>query len=248
MHARRGRRSRRGLASIVVATSLCCAAAACSTSSSRDRTSPTSSNRHSKRGEVTVSGRARLDGRPFDARFIGAVVVDDNHLVTPCNVTIPTIIAGRFSLGVYAASASAGCGRHGAKVVLWTYVGSQKLFATTPINWATADTGDLSVDFSTAQPLGATRRVFELNGGVFHADGSRVRTGARVEAFIGTTLCGVASVRTGVFDGYILHVVGPDSIPACASGGRITFRVDGVRARESIANGGTPPRTFDLTA
>ena len=56
---------------------------------------------------VTFRGNARLDGKPFDAQFLGAVVVDDN-LVTPCNVTIPTIIGGRFSIGVYGAQSSVG--------------------------------------------------------------------------------------------------------------------------------------------
>jgi hypothetical protein len=72
--------------------------------------------------------------------------------------------------------------------------------------------------------------------------------GARIEAFIGPTRCGVASIRTGVFDGYILHVVGPDAIPGCRVGAQITFRVDGAPVRETVANGGTPPRQFDLTA
>jgi len=74
-----------------------------------------------------------------------------------------------------------------------------------------------------------------------------VAAGARVEAFVGETLCGHASVRTGVFERHLLHVVGPDSIPGCHADATITLRVDGALAKETIGNGGPAPRSFDLT-
>jgi hypothetical protein len=240
------------VAAACIAAALGCSAAACS-SGSANHAAPTSgaphpsaTDAHGARGAITVAGRATLDGRPLDAQFLGAVVVD-HHLVTPCNVTIPTVVGGRFSISVYDASTSAGCGADGAHIVLWTYEGSTQLFATRAINWSTRESADVAVAFSTAHPAGAAPSLFELNGHVYRADGSKVPAGARVEAYIGSTLCGVASVRSGLFDGYILHVVEPDSIPLCAVGRPITFRVDGVRAKESIANGGKPPRAFDLT-
>jgi hypothetical protein len=58
-----------------------------------------------------------------------------------------------------------------------------------------------------------------------------------VEAHIGETLCGVATTRRiEDFIGFSIYVVGPDSIPGCAIGGTITFRVDGRDARETAVN------------
>ncbi|MDQ1433856.1 MAG: hypothetical protein QOF59_672 [Actinomycetota bacterium] len=206
---------------------------------------PASSGAQAGPGDVTLTGTARLGGRAFDSKFIGAVVLD-RGLVTPCNVTIPPIVHGTFELTVYGRH-EAGCGRSGSKVALWTYVGSQKLFSTNAIDWPASTTANVTVDFSTSHPSGAAPSVFELNGEAYGANLQRVRVGARVEAFIGSTLCGVASVRTGVFDGYILHVVGPDAVPGCRIGAQITFRVDGAPVKETVVNGGTPPRQFDLT-
>ena len=196
---------------------------------------------------MSLTGDARLDGRPANRPFIGAVVVYQG-LVTPCNVTIPAIVAGRFALDVYNDTGSAGCGRPGARVVLWTYVGAQQLFAIKALDWPTSPTANVAVDFSTADPAGAAPHPFELSGEAHRADGSPVSVGTRVEAFVGATLCGVASVRSEPgFDGYILHVVGPDSIAGCRKGATITFRVGGTQANQRIRNGGTPPRQFDLT-
>ncbi|MDQ1379901.1 MAG: hypothetical protein QOJ71_620, partial [Actinomycetota bacterium] len=207
---------------------------------------PASSGAQAEPGDVTLTGTARLGGRVLDAQFIGAVVLD-HGLVTPCNVTIPPIVHGSFELTVYGQH-EAGCGRSGSRVVLWTYVGSRKLFSTNAIDWPESSAANVTVDFSTSDPSGASPRVFELNGEAYGPDHQRIRVGARIEAFIGPTRCGVASIRTGVFDGYILHVVGPDAIPGCRVGAQITFRVDGAPVRETVANGGTPPRQFDLTA
>ena len=171
----------------------------------------------------------------------------DAGLVTPCNVTIPSIVAGRFDLGVFGSNELAGCGHRGAKIVLWTYAGRQKLFSTEPIDWPNGRTAPVTVDFSTAHPSGAAPTVLELSGEVYRADGRPVATGARVDAYVGDTLCGVASVRSGVFDGYIMHVVGPDSIRGCRRNAPITFRVDGAPAAETRPNGGPPPQQFDLT-
>ena len=87
----------------------------------------------------------------------------------------------------------------------------------------------------------------ELSGEVHRPGGQRVPAGARVDAYVAGTRCGVASVRSGVFNGYIMHVVGPDSIPGCRKGALITFRVNGAPVVETKRNGGVAPRQFDLT-
>ena len=137
--------------------------------------------------------------------------------MTPCNVAIPAISAGRFALGVYTERSSVGCGRPKSRVVLWTYVGPKQLFSTQAIDWPTVRDATVAVDFSTTDPAGAAPSVLELSGEVHRPDGSSVPAGARVEAFIGSARCGVASVMDyGGFVGYVLYVVGPDSIPACS--------------------------------
>jgi hypothetical protein len=228
--------------------------AACTSGSSRagrapstpSSTSSTSSSVAGGKGRVTVRGTARLDGVAFDARFVGAVVLDAG-LATPCNVEIPAIFGGQFALDVFGNDELAGCGRKGATVVLWTYSGATKLYSTTSINWPARGSTTTTIDFSKADPRGAAPAVMELSGAVHRTDGRPVPAGARVDAYIGSTRCGVASVRTGVFDGYIMHIVRSDSISGCTTGATVTFRVDGARALETIVNGSRPPRQFDLT-
>jgi pimeloyl-ACP methyl ester carboxylesterase len=200
---------------------------------------------------VTIRGRASLDGRPLTARWIGAVVEHDG-LVTPCNVTLPPSEDGRYEIDVYTDEASAGCGRPGAEVVLWTFTGDVKLYATAALPWPVARTGAatttaLDVEFTTTDPSGAAGARTELSGEVYDNDSAhRHETGSRVEAYIGTTRCGVASVRENGF--YILTIAGPDTIAGCTADGRIHFEVDGHRATETAVNAPEQASHLDLTA
>jgi hypothetical protein len=97
--------------------------------------------------------------------------------------------------------------------------------------------------------------VTELSGPVTERNGRVAPLGTRVEAFIGDTRCGVASVRSFAenYSGYVLSVVGPDSIPGCARGGQINFRIEGRPARQTYENRLAPPTSgsggsFPLTA
>jgi hypothetical protein len=75
--------------------------------------------------------------------------------------------------------------------------------------------------------------------------------GARVEAYAGAVRCGVASVRrTGNFSGYVLYVVGPDSVIGCDRDATLTFRIDGKPAVQTAINDLRPVRgghQVDLT-
>ncbi len=195
-------------------------------------------------GVVTLRGRARLDGEPLDARWMGAVVRHDG-LVTPCNVTLPPSDNGRFELGVYADEASAGCGRRGSDVLLWTYAGDQRLFATAPVPWPAAGAASVEVEFSTSDPLGAAPAITEFSGEVYDDAGHRREAGGRVEAYVSTTLCGVASIRGSEI--YVIGVAGPDSIPGCTAGGPVRFVVDGDEAGESGTNAPEQSTHLDLT-
>lgn len=189
-----------------------------------------------------IRGNATLDGRPFEARWVGAVVRDDG-LITPCQLGLAPIRQGRFELAVRAAPGAVGCGRRGAEVLFWTHV-DRKLFATKPIPWPATTTTDATVEFSTANPLGAAPRTSDYAGQAYRRNGSRLGPGTLVEAYVGSTLCGRATVdETGYF---ILSVVGPDQKPGCTRDAMIRFRIEGARARETAKN--RPGEThLDLT-
>jgi hypothetical protein len=66
-----------------------------------------------------------------------------------------------------------------------------------------------------------------------------------VEAYVSTTLCGVASIRGSEI--YVIGVAGPDSIPGCTAGGPVRFVVDGDEAWESGTNAPEESTHLDLT-
>ena len=193
---------------------------------------------------VIVRGRASLDGRRFDARWIGAVV-RNGALVTPCQASLPSIAGGRFRIGVLRESAALGCGRAGSEILFWTFAGERRLFATRAVRWPRSATRSARIAFSTADPLGTAPRTTEFSGEVYRAPGERVAPGTSVQAWIGDVLCGQASVGDSGF--YILAVVGPDSVPGCAAGAPIAFRVGGRPARESAANSPDTSAQLDLS-
>src|SRR5579862_8624906 len=87
-----------------------------------------------ERDRVVVHGNATLDGAPANSRFVGAVVLD-HGLVTPCQVTLPPVRRGKYSVSVYAATESAGCGAPGARVALWIFARNRILFSTNTVPW-----------------------------------------------------------------------------------------------------------------
>jgi hypothetical protein len=203
---------------------------------------------------LIVRGNATLDGAPFDADFVGAVV-RDHGLVTPCQGALPPIARGRYEIPVLAVSEGLGCGAPGTEVVLWTFVDGKKLYSMKALPWPrTAHRADFDPSFSTKSPAGVAKAVTELSGEVFGPNRMLQGPGTKVEAFAGKVRCGIASVRTAGedFTGYILNVVGPDSIAGCARGATLMFLVDGKRAAQTTKNTLTAPTSgsggsFDLT-
>ena len=226
--------------------------AACSSSDKPDASSPSSvptSTPAEPATRVVVRGTATLDGRRVDSDFVGAVVLDD-RLVTPCQITLPAVTGGSYTASVYAAEASAGCGKSGSQVALWIYAGDKIVYSTNTLDWPDDPSVVATFDpkFASAQPRGATPEVAQFQGGVF--DNGRAVESGTVEAYVDGTRCGVASIRAGRdFTGYVLSVVGPDSIDGCTSGAPIAFRVDGASAAPARPVKNTPPgqdRTLDL--
>jgi hypothetical protein len=202
---------------------------------------------------VVIRGNATLDGAPFDAEFLGAVVRRDG-LVTPCQQTLPAVEDGRYEITVLADTEGLGCGTDGAEVLLWTFTRDTKLFSTTAAPWPTAGRSvNFDASFSSTTPNGDAPALTEFSGEVFDRDGRRLPPGTRVEAYIDTTRCGVASVRdAGEFSGFVIAVVGPDAIRGCTRDGTISFRAARQPANETAVNRLTAGASgsggsFDLT-
>jgi hypothetical protein len=176
---------------------------------------------------IVVHGNATLDGSPFDSRWVGAVVLDGG-LDTPCQQALPPVTKGRFTITVLGDSESSGCGAPGARIVLWTAPRGGILYSTNSLPWPRSGrSASFTARYSTATPAGAAPTTAEFIGGAFRRDGHQLPPGTRVDAYVGSTRCGTASVRsTSSYTGYILAVVGPDSIPGCTRGAALTFRIN----------------------
>jgi hypothetical protein len=186
---------------------------------------------------AVVRGRATLDGARFDAPYLGAVI-KRHGLVTPCQHTLPRVRDGRFAISVRARTEASGCGAAGSRIFLWTFVQDQIVYSNQSVRWPGAgETARFDPGFSISAPTGGVGPIVGFAGEIFDARSRRLPAGARVEAYIGETLCAVATTRRiDNFTGFSIDVVGPDSIPGCAIGGTITFRVDGRDANETAVN------------
>jgi hypothetical protein len=201
------------------------------------------------RDRVVFRGRATLDGAPFDARFLGAVVLD-HGLATPCQYTLPVVRRGEYEITVLAASEAGGCGRRGARVVLWTFARDQQLYSVQTVRWPPDERAvEFDPAFSTSAAAGAAPEMVQFAGEVVRRDGTILPPGTRVEAYVGSTRCGVASLRyTGNFSGYTIAVVGPRSVAGCERGEAITFRVDGREVADTARNTPGNDGTLDLSS
>ena len=197
---------------------------------------------------VVVRGRATLDGVPFDAQYLGAVV-KRRGLVTPCQYALPRVRDGRFAITVRARSEALGCGAAGSEIFLWTFVQDQIVYSDQSVRWpGNGKTARFDPGFSISAPTGGVGPIVGFAGEIFDARHRRLPPGAHVEAHIGETLCAVATTRRiDDFTGFSIDVVGPDSIPGCEIGATITFRVNGREANETAVNQAGQGATLNLS-
>jgi pimeloyl-ACP methyl ester carboxylesterase len=186
---------------------------------------------------VVLHGSLTLDGAPLEAPYLGAIMQRDG-LITPCQYTLPSVENGRYEIVVRADAEASGCGAPGAEIVLWAFAQNQTLYSRESLAWpgdGAAATFDAS--FSASAPDAGVLPTSDFVGDVFRRDGERLPPGTRVEAYVGDVRCGVASTaRTGNYSGYILSVVGPDSVTGCYRDATLTFRIDGQRATTTAVN------------
>jgi pimeloyl-ACP methyl ester carboxylesterase len=200
---------------------------------------------------VVVSGSLTLDGAPFDSRFLGAVI-KKGGLITPCQYTLTSVEKSRYEITVLADAEASGCGMPGAEILLWTFAQNQLLYSRESLPWPQrGGTAQFDASFSPSAPGGGVPPTAQFDGEVYRRNGEHLPPGTRVEAYVGDVLCGVASLRrTGSYSGYILAVVGPDSVPGCTRGATLTFRIDGKEAVQTALNSTDRPgarQPFDLT-
>lgn len=200
------------------------------------------------RKRVVIRGSLTIDGGPFDARFLGAVV-RRNGLLTPCQYALSSVNNGRYEITVVADAEQSGCGARGAEVILWTFAQNQMLYSREAVAWpGNGRSMNLDASFSASAPGGAAPPTSGFAGEVFDRHGRQRPPGTRVEAYVGDTRCGVASVRrTGSYSGFSLDVVGPDSVAGCERGATLSFRVDGRRVADTTVNQPVRGGTLDLT-
>jgi pimeloyl-ACP methyl ester carboxylesterase len=202
------------------------------------------------RDRAVIRGRATVDGQPFDARFLGAIV-RRNGLMTPCQYTLSAVRNGRYEITVLADAEASGCGAEDAEVILWTFVEDEQFHSTEAVRWpGDGRTTSFNASFSTATPDGSAhpRSTAAFVGEAYDRRGRHMPPGTRVEAYVGDTRCGVASVRrTGSFSGYTLTVVGPDSVAGCEPGATLTFRLDGRPAANTAVNARNAESSLDLS-
>lgn len=200
------------------------------------------------RRRVVLHGKLMLDGAPFDAQTLGAVVRRPDGLITPCQLALSSVRDGRYEITVMAAAEASGCGAPGARIALWTFARDRIIYSRYVSRWPHAGRSRVNASFSSAMPDGAVPPRTQFAGQVFRPDGHELPGGTRIDAYVGRTLCGVTSVRrTGSYSGFSLDVVGPDSVPGCARGSTITLRVDGRPALDTAVNDPGRSGSLDLT-
>jgi hypothetical protein len=193
-----------------------------------------------------------VDAADNGALLVQRVIRDASHcgFTTPEWIaTLPPVDDGRYEITVLAQAEANGCGGLGSEILLWTFAHDQKMYSSEAVAWpGNGRTTALDAHFSSSAPDGAAPPMAEFSGEISDRNGRNYPPGTRIEAYVGRTRCGVASVRrTGNFAGYILSTVGPDSIPGCDGGATVTFRVDGRRAPETAVNELGGGKGFDLT-
>jgi hypothetical protein len=187
---------------------------------------------------VNLIGRLTLDGAPLDADFLGARIIH-NGLAAACQGTLPAVTAGEYEIAVLSDPELRGCGAPGAEIILWAFANDTYYFTNETLPWPGAGLpAAFDGTFSSATPNGAATPVTELKGHIYDRDGNELPSGTVIEAFAGDTLCGVTALRDyaeteGI---YTLVVAGPQSVPGCAEGATLTFRLNGEPAGPTAIN------------
>ncbi len=186
------------------------------------------------------NGTITLDGRPFEAPFVGARVIGPDGLMAACQAGLPDAASGRYAIDVLSDAELAGCGEAGARVALWISANDTIIFSSESAPWpGSGETATFDAAFSSADPVAAGQPstgfyVTATQGG------EPVAAGTPVRALIDGTLCAESTIRNFGGDdvGAIVTVAGPQ-VDGCAKDGRITFEVGGQAASQTASEAAT---------
>ena len=188
---------------------------------------------------IIVSGTVMLDGKPLDGGFLW-IEVERDGLRATCSFPGESVEVGRYARTVAGDEEVRGCGRPGSRVYVVTYRDGKVLYSQAAVWQASGRTLQLDAVFTTTggstSPAGT--RVL---GRVLDGEGAPASPGAVIEGYVGDTRCGVASIARAVMmfgdtDGFTMIVAGPDTVPGCATGATIDFRVSGQPATGTTVN------------
>jgi hypothetical protein len=142
----------------------------------------------------------------------------------------------------------AGCGQPGAEIWAVAYE-KDALRAAGPFLWPDGPQLNANIDFTTTSPAPFGPDTL-LYGTVLDANGEHVPPGARLEAYVGDTLCAASSLPVTEMDWagsdrYVLMVSGPADIPSCDAGAQLDLRVNGIKVAQTAINDGQE-KSLDL--
>jgi pimeloyl-ACP methyl ester carboxylesterase len=190
---------------------------------------------------ITVMGTLTVDGEPLYGT-LSRVMVRNDGLERRCDYGGVRVPDGRYEVAVAGDEEARGCGSPGAQLFFVISSEGKRFVSQEVIGWP-VDGRELKFDatFSGGDPDGVGRAATFFNGSVLDSFGESLRAGTIIEAYIGETLCGITSLPPVVMpsgdpETYVMTIAGPESVPGCDAGARISFRVDGQPAEENGTN------------
>lgn len=188
---------------------------------------------------IVVVGSVTLDGAPITEGFLWAIVEKDGFL-SACSYEFPVLTDGRYEMPVAADTEVLGCSSMGARIGLLYFIDGETFVAARAINLPIPGTRiQFDAAFSRARPAGYKGSgSFEdlsntsIGGDLLDASGRPLPAGTRVEAFIGSRLCGryVSPPMIMTFaepTTFNINVARPEAVPECEAGADVELRVNG---------------------
>jgi pimeloyl-ACP methyl ester carboxylesterase len=201
---------------------------------------------------VTLRGRVTLNGAPPGYAYIWAEVLDGGMRRLCAFEGAAPGADGRYERVVAGEREVAGCGAPGRAIRLVAAAGREVYVSRETVAWpAEGGSVTLDVDFVEADARRPEDAVTSVYGSVLDAEGRRVAAGARIEAYAGDVLCGVAGLPAAVMafespDTYEVLLASPDAVPGCERDATITFRVDGKRVDQTVVHAPGDSVALDL--
>ncbi len=204
---------------------------------------------------LSITGTLTMDGAPFNDFVLGVIVRRDGLEAMCAFTSFSPVDNGSYSLTAASDTEVHGCGTPGAQIYVSAFDSEsrERVFSQELASWPDGTELTFDASFSSADPAGVSLPVTELTGTLLDDDEAPFRPGTAFEAYIGETLCGVASLPHIVMgnvdtETYRLRVAGPVAVPGCEAGAEITFLVNGNETRGTQVNDlASEQRTLDLT-